>query len=256
MIWLNIFIPNMRAPEFINSEPAARSAWLSILAFCCEQENGGVIIGAESWTDRAWLQTCGVTAEEVRNASPLVSFESGDVTVWNYPEEKEKQVQSKREAGQRGGLAKTQAKTQAAKANGAKGGRPNREEKAETQAENPSTTEAEPKHKPNGIGKEVEGKEKGMEVAATEDAKIPTLETFCEYFTTRIACLGFPVTLDNWLMETHGYYASAVWPKNPPLNWKAMEGKLIANYRNRHREQQSKTMPMRNGKPQKPINDF
>lgn len=106
MTWINIFIPNMRAPEFINSEPAARSTWLSVLAFCCEQENGGVIIGAEQWTDRAWLQTCGVTAEEVRKSAPLVSFENGNVTVWNYPEEKEKEVQLKRKAGKRGGLAK------------------------------------------------------------------------------------------------------------------------------------------------------
>ena len=93
MTWLNIFIPNLRAADFCNAEPAARSTWLSILAFCCEQENGGVIQGAESWSDRAWLQTCGVTGAEVRASAPLVSFENGDLTVWNYPEEKEKEIQ-------------------------------------------------------------------------------------------------------------------------------------------------------------------
>jgi hypothetical protein len=57
-------------------------------------------------------------------------------------------------------------------------------------------------------------------------------------------------------METHGYYASQVWPQKPPQNWKAMEGKLIANYRNRHAQLKMSTTPMRNGKPQRPINDF
>jgi Helix-turn-helix domain len=88
------------------------------------------------------------------------------------------------------------------------------------------------------------------------ESATPDLETFCEYFSTRIICLGFPVPLDNWLMEKHGYLASQVWPKTPPLKWKALEGKLISDYRSWHAQQQTKTLPMRNGKPQKPINDF
>ena len=89
-----------------------------------------------------------------------------------------------------------------------------------------------------------------------DSAKAPDLETFCEFYSTKMACLGFPVPLDNWLMSTHGYYASQVWPNKPPQNWKAMEGKLIADYRNYHNQQSTKTLPMRNGKPQRPINDF
>lgn len=86
--------------------------------------------------------------------------------------------------------------------------------------------------------------------------RTPDLETFCEYFSSRLTCLGFPVPLDNWLMEKHGYLASQVWPKTPPLKWKALEGKLISDYRSWHAQQQTKTTPMRNGKPQRPINDF
>lgn len=102
-------------------------------------------------------------------------------------------------------------------------------------------------------------KEKDQDKEKDADAKsekAPDLETFCEYFSPKIPDLGFPVPIDDWLMETHGYYASQVWPDKPPQKWRAMEGKLIANYRARHAIIQEKTVPMRNGKPQKPINDF
>lgn len=110
MNWLNVFIPNLRSAEFSNSEPAARATWLSVLAYCCEQENGGVIFDAAEWTDRAWLQNCGVTRKEAESAAPLIAFEMGAAIVWNYPEEKEKEVQAKRKAGKRGGLAKAASK--------------------------------------------------------------------------------------------------------------------------------------------------
>ena len=113
MNWLNVFIPNLRSSEFSNSEPAARATWLSVLAYCCEQENGGVRFDAEGWSDRAWLQNCGCTAAEARNAAPLIAFEMGAAIVWNYPEEKEKEVQAKRKAGKRGGLAKAAGKASA-----------------------------------------------------------------------------------------------------------------------------------------------
>jgi hypothetical protein len=105
---------------------------------------------------------------------------------------------------------------------------------------------------------EVKAKEEAIQSPpAVDSSKAPDLATFCEHFSTRIACLGFPITADDWLMETHGYYASSVWPEKPPQNWKAMEGKLMANYRSRHAQLRAKTLPIGpNGKPQKPINDF
>ena len=252
MTWINIFIPNLRSADFCNAEPAARSTWLSILAFCCEQENGGVIEGAESWTDRAWLQTCGVTGEEVRKSAPLVSFENGNVTVWNYPEEKEKEVQLKRKAGKRGGLAKAANRSAASCATSSASGvlepvlvaeplavllRKGREEEPE--------------------GNEKENKNGNELALPIDENETPDLETFCEYFAPNMKCLGYPVPLDDWLMETYSYYATTVWPKTPCRNWKKMFGKLIANYRSRHAQMSAKITPIgKNGKPQKPINDF
>ena len=123
-----------------------------------------------------------------------------------------------------------------------------------THAEGESETE--PETKVEGKPEETIQPPPPAEIPA-EPPKYPDLETFCEYFSPKIPDLGFPVPIDNWLMEQHGYLASAVWPNKPPLNWKAMEGKLIANYRDRHAQLRAKTLPIGpNGKPQKPINDF
>lgn len=103
MEWLNIHIPILRAPEYIGSEPSARAAWLNVLAYCCEQENGGKILGGASWKDRQWQQTCGVTLAEVNEAHPLLSIVGSDVIVWKYPVEKEELVRERREWGKKGG---------------------------------------------------------------------------------------------------------------------------------------------------------
>lgn len=122
--------------------------------------------------------------------------------------------------------------------------------KAEAEADTEAKEEAEPKAKE-------ETKEAAQPPAAhIDENEMPDLETFCEYFSPNMACLGHPVPLDDWLMETYSYYATTVWPKTPCRNWKKMFGKLVAQYRARHAMISAKTTPMRNGKPQKPINDF
>ena len=79
------------------------------------------------------------------------------MTVWNYPKEKQAEVQAKREAGRLGGLATTEAKTKAVRENGALGGRPT------TQAETKAVLEKKPKQNlstnlTEGKGREEEGK--------------------------------------------------------------------------------------------------
>lgn len=106
MNWLNIEIRLMRSPEYIGSEPIERATWLNLLAYCAEQENGGQIHGCASWKDRQWQQTCGVTAAEVRVDSALWHWEGDELIVWNYPIDKQAEVQAKREAGAKGGKSK------------------------------------------------------------------------------------------------------------------------------------------------------
>ncbi len=111
--WLNIETKTLRAPEYIGSEPVRRATWLNLLGYCAEQENGGVIDGAKSWKDRQWMQTCGVTLDEVNAPSDLWSWQSESLTLWNYPVTKEEEVRAKRNAGKKGGKASGEARREA-----------------------------------------------------------------------------------------------------------------------------------------------
>ena len=163
MNWINIKTSDLRAREFIGSDPTSRGTWVAVLGYCYEQENGGLIAGCKTWKDRQWQQVCGVTREEIDGARSLMSWQDDDLKVWAYPCDLENEIKRKREAGRKGGQARTQAKIEASKANGAK--------------HNPSRTQAEPKQEPNVIvierervieKKEKEGKDVA-EVSATSD---------------------------------------------------------------------------------------
>jgi hypothetical protein len=146
MQYLNIPTAFLRSPEYIAAEPTARATWLSLIGYCAEQENGGIIAACAAWKDRQWQQTAGVTLEETNMICSLWKWEGDSIILFGYPSDKEAMVRSKRQAGTQGGRAKTQAKTQAARQNGAK--------------HNPSTTQANTQRK----GKERKGKEgKGKE---------------------------------------------------------------------------------------------
>lgn len=155
MNWINIQTNTLRSPEFIGSDPISRGTWLSVLGYCYEQENGGLITDCKNWKDRQWQQICGVTREEVDGSTLLMQWQDNDLIVWNYPTDTEDEIKRKREAGRKGGQARTQAKIEAAKANGAK--------------HNPSTTQAEPKQEPN----EIEKKRKEKKAESEADAPPP-----------------------------------------------------------------------------------
>jgi len=161
MLWLNLQTNIIRSPEYVGAEPNQRATWLNVLIYCVEQENGGLIKNCESWKDRQWQQTCGVTIFEINNSEPLLYWIDLDLCVWNYPLYTEEVIKQRRESGRKGGLSKSEAKTQAAKDNGTK--------------HNPSTTEANAKQNPSNNptkGKEREGKEKeGNEVSASSKPK-------------------------------------------------------------------------------------
>jgi hypothetical protein len=105
MNWFNLYTPFVRSPMFIGSEPIIRSTWLSLICYCCEQENGGLILNCEKWKDRQWQQTCGVTLEETRMESALWKWHNGSITVEAYPFKKQAEVVAKRLAGKKGGKA-------------------------------------------------------------------------------------------------------------------------------------------------------
>jgi hypothetical protein len=97
MNFINLRISILRCPEYLGCEPTARATWLSLLAYCHEQENGGVIKDGAKWGDRQWQQIAGVCRKNVRTASPLVTISESDVLVWGYDHEKQMEVQARRE---------------------------------------------------------------------------------------------------------------------------------------------------------------
>jgi hypothetical protein len=103
MIWLNLKTTTLRSAEYAGSEPVQRATWLNLLAYCCEQENGGKIDGCGGWKDRQWQQTLGVTLAEVREDCALWHWKGEALCVAFYPTDKQEEVKAKRDAGKRGG---------------------------------------------------------------------------------------------------------------------------------------------------------
>src|ERR1700761_1821834 len=110
MNWLNLPVSMARHPAFIGCEPVARATWLSVLLYCVEQENGGVLKGARAWKDRQWQQACGVTLAEAENAAPLLEWKGENLVVALYPKEKEREVKICRQAGKEGGMRSGKAR--------------------------------------------------------------------------------------------------------------------------------------------------
>ncbi len=90
MLWFMFETSNLRAAEFVHSSEKARLAWVLLLAYCAEQENGGLIAGAATWNDAQWMTICGVRRAVVLAAAPLLKIQGDNVKVWNYPKETEK----------------------------------------------------------------------------------------------------------------------------------------------------------------------
>jgi hypothetical protein len=111
MNWLNIETKTIRSEEYLGSEPIQRATWLNLMAYCADQENGGVIKHCLEWNDRKWMQLLGVTSDEVLDCCELWCFTGSNLRLWGYPKAKEAEVKAKREAGKKGGRPlKTKAK--------------------------------------------------------------------------------------------------------------------------------------------------
>jgi hypothetical protein len=191
MNYLNISTQMMGESEAAGAEPLEIGIWIRLTLYSIDQENGGIIANSREWNDRKWRNICRISAEEANVVSELFWFVGDDLHLWNYPMESEEKVASKREAGKRGGKARSEAKVNAAKANGLKsvdtclGGGPSTIEKClgggQAETEVASGT---PKHNGNGNGKR-NGKRNGnekdngegegqSEAEAEEEAPIPS----------------------------------------------------------------------------------
>jgi hypothetical protein len=210
MIYLNLKTSTLRAPEYIGSEPTQRGTWLNLMCYCCEQENGGVIDGCAGWKDRQWQQTAGVTLAEVREDCDLWKWDGEALVVTFYPSDKEAEVRGKREAGKRGGSARTQAKTQAARINGAK--------------HNPSTTQAQPKQEPNGKERKGIGKEGERNDSNIESGEVWQEPSRAQVIEAARNCGLTEQQADIWLNETLAR------PIDPFGRWTDRNGRPIGSW--------------------------
>lgn len=107
---MNIPTALFSSPEFIGAEPVQRATWIALLAWCCTQENGGVIEGCRTWGMRRWMQTCGVMDKEVMAGGELYHFVGDDLVVFGYPGGVQELLERKRviarENGKLGGRPK------------------------------------------------------------------------------------------------------------------------------------------------------
>jgi hypothetical protein len=106
MEWFKFTTSLARCPEFIGCEPEGRAAWLCLLAYCVELENGGRIPGALNWKDRQWQQACGVMRSEIEKAKGLIAFDGDDVVVSFYPEKDAKRVRKLRSTSRKAAHAR------------------------------------------------------------------------------------------------------------------------------------------------------
>jgi hypothetical protein len=133
MEWLNLKTSTLHATEYIGSEPRSRAAWLNVILWCAQQENGGLIKSARGWKDRQWQQTCGVTRREVDSANLLLIWKGDSLEVWNYPVDKEMIVRERREIGKTGGLKSGQSRSAKLAANSNQNNEPKGQANASTE---------------------------------------------------------------------------------------------------------------------------
>jgi len=96
MQWLNLNIATLDCEAFVFSTPVEQSVWLNMQRYCIGQENGGVITGARTWTNRQWQQVVRVDRKDVLRESRLWEWQADDLRVKFYPHDSQLEVEAKR----------------------------------------------------------------------------------------------------------------------------------------------------------------
>lgn len=176
MNWLNLPVSLARSPEYIGCDVTQRSTWFSLLAYCAEQENGGVIRDCANWKDRRWQQTAAVTLEEVSADCDLFWWDGNDLHVAFYPSSREAQVQAGRTSGHKGGRPKKNPS----------------ENPPQNPSENPNAGKGKAPPKPEEKGREEkvsEEREEKQQNSAAASILATQAETLCLAHPSR-ACTG------------------------------------------------------------------
>ena len=227
MNWINIHTTFLRSPEFMSANSTQQSAWLKLLGYCSEQENGGTIKGAKQWQPMQWCYACCVTFEEVSTPSPLWKWRGDDFILHAYPKSKEDEVRAKRESGKRGGKHSGEARREAQLRS-----TPSPESEAQLRTE----------RKGKGMEGEGEGKGEGEKKENSNQKEEPTasLSAFDEFWSLYPRKDGKHIARKAWQKarpDLEKVKASLAWQKDSEV-WTKDNGQFIpmpATYLNQRR---------------------
>jgi len=118
MYKLGLLTTNIRSAEFMGSDRPDQAAWLLLIAFCADQENGGRIVGCRKWKPHAWLPTVGVAFDEVDHECDLWMWDRDDLIVHNYSIETEEKTRTLRERGRLAGKKSGEARQKSSSTDG------------------------------------------------------------------------------------------------------------------------------------------
>lgn len=166
MNWINLETTKLDCPQLMGASNEDLGIWLRLMRYCCGQENGGRIEAASDMDEMGWIILAKVRKEQMKENGRLWHWDGDTLVVWGYPEDKQGEVQMKREL---------------AKKNGGKGGRPKNQRKTNEKPTSVSKrtngkptlvsekTNEKPTEKAEGEGEgELEGNWNGMEVHARD----------------------------------------------------------------------------------------
>lgn len=100
MDWVRLQVKELRGPSWAGIADAVRGNWVTLLALCAWEENGGRIDGARSWTPQQWA-AASVTRRKAEAvvAAGLAQWDGEDLMVSRYPKADEDQCRQNRENG-------------------------------------------------------------------------------------------------------------------------------------------------------------
>lgn len=94
--------------EWIQADDLAFATWVKLAGRCAEEENGGRLAGAKTWTERTWISMANVTSAGVASAviANLCFWDADSLVLEGYDQEAERKAEAKRQNGQLGGRPK------------------------------------------------------------------------------------------------------------------------------------------------------
>lgn len=187
MKWININTDTLRSERYLNSEPVERATWLNLLAWCVSQENSGIIEDCKNWKCRKWQQLCGITKSELDSCENLIQWSGDNLEVMFYPKDKEDEIKAKREAGRKGGIAKSlnSNKSSLAQPVAELVAEPLAQLEGVLLAESVAVPVAEPVAKSNSASTERKVKERKVSTKKSTKESRPTLEEIKNYISEK-----------------------------------------------------------------------